>query len=145
MRVVAVAIATGVIAILGVASAQAAGGGCLVPGKAFVTNFKPGVKSSFRARLGPLRAVRSRGEFGPFPRSLQKGVYFVSAKVPGVGTATWAVSADSYAGGGGVIFGAETVSRKVSTYGVDIGLGVLKGWGIAPSADGFAKSRACLK
>jgi hypothetical protein len=53
--------------------------------------------------------------------------------------------ADSYAGGSGVIFGSEAVSRKVSTYGVDVGLDVLKGWGIAPIADGFSESRACLK
>jgi hypothetical protein len=118
---------------------------CVTPGKAFLVNFKPGVKAKYRAKLRLLRAVKSRGKFGPFPRSLQKGVYFVSSRVPGVGVATWAVSADAYGGGSGVIYSAEPIARKISTYGIDVSPSILKGWGISSGSDGFAASRACIK
>ena len=118
---------------------------CLSPSDAFVAQFKKGVKANYRPKLGVFRAVRSRGKFGPIPRSLQKGVYFVSSKVAGVGAATWAVSGDAYVGRGGAIYGAEPIARKISTYGVDISPTVLKGWGISPASDGFVASRACAK
>ena len=128
----------------GFARSTAASSRCLTPSKSFVSEFKANVKKQYRAKLTTFRSVHSEGTFGPFPRSLTKGVYFVSVRVVGVGTATWAVSADSYAGKGGVIYGAQTVSRRISNYGVDVGLDVLKRWGIAPNADGFAESRACV-
>jgi hypothetical protein len=103
------------------------------------------VKARYRGKLGAFRAVQSHGKFAPFPRSLQKGVYFVSAKVMGLGVATWAVSADAYRGGSGVIYGAEPVSRRISILGVDMSPAVLKGWGISPATDGFAQSRTCAK
>jgi hypothetical protein len=117
----------------------------VTPSKAFVVQFEKGVKAKYRTKLGAFRAVKSRDKFGPFPRSLQAGVYFVSSKVAGVGAATWAVSADAYRGGGGVIYSAEPVARKISTVGVDVSPAILKGWGISSSSDGFTESRACTK
>jgi hypothetical protein len=86
------------------------------------------------------RQVRAVPEESP-----KRACTFLSAKVAGLGVATWAVTADAYRGGSGVIFGAEPVSRRVSTYGVDVSPSVLKGWGISPGADGFAQSRTCAK
>jgi hypothetical protein len=144
MRLVFALLAATLAFPLAGSTAAISAGRCLAPGDAFVSSFKPGVKAAYRSKLGKLGAVRSEGQFGPFPRSLQKGVFFVSARVRGVGTATWAVSADAYATGGGLIFGAEPVSRKVSIHGVDVPLSTLRGWGIAPYANGFTESRACV-
>jgi len=142
----AVALAAGVATTTSPAHPLApAASRCVTPSKAFVVQFKKEVKAKYRAKLGAVRAVKSRDKFGPFPRSLQKGVYFVSSRVAGVGAATWAVSADAYRGSSGVIYGAEPVARKISTYGVDVSPAVLKGWGISPGSDGFAQSRACTK
>jgi hypothetical protein len=140
-----------VLLVAGVAAASSAAQPqellrCLTPSEAFVGQFKKVVKARYWGRLGAFRAVRSHGKFAPFPRSLQKGVYFVSVKVVGLGFATWAVSADSYRGGSGVIFGAEPVSRRISTLGVDESFpAVLKGWGISPATHGFDQSRTCAK
>ena len=121
------------------------GSRCVTPSQPFVAQFRKRVKARYRAKLGIFRAVKSRGRFGPFPRSLQKGVYFLSSKVAGGGAATWAVSADAYRGGSGVMYSAEPVARKISTYSMDVSPANLKGWGISPNSDGFAQSRACTK
>jgi len=122
-----------------------AGSRCVTPSQPFVARFRKGVRAKYRAKVGIFQAVKSRGKFGPFPRSLQKGVYFLSSKVAGVGAATWAVSADAYRGGSGVMYSAEPVARKISTYGIDVSPAILNGRGISSKSDGFAQSRACTK
>lgn len=94
--------------------------------------------------MGTPWAVRSRSHFGGL-RGIREGpVYFVSASVRGYGIATWAVDADAFRSGGGVVLGVGTVARRFSDAGVDIPVGTLKIWGLTPSAEGYTASRSCV-
>jgi hypothetical protein len=110
-----------------------------------VATLRGSLKPKLRSKLGTPWGVKSRGHFSGL-RGIREGpVYFVSANVRGYGIATWAVDADAFNSGGGVVLGVGTVARRVSDAGVDIRASTLRSWGLAPYAEGYAASRSCVK
>jgi len=101
------------------------------------------LKAKARGKLGKAKAVKSRAQF-TFPRGLSAGVYFVSAKISGFGTATWAVSTAAFKGRNGLLIGVGPIARRVSTLGIDLPLSTLSLWGLTKSTSGYHESRHCV-
>jgi hypothetical protein len=120
-------------------------GRCLPVRPALLAQLKASLTRKAKGKLGKTAAVRSRDDFSGAPLGFQKGVYFVSANLRGLGVATWAVSADAYRTGGGLIFGVGPTARRYSVLGADIPLSTLRAWGLTVTADGYAASRNCTK
>lgn len=117
---------------------------CLKVSSGLLSNLRDGLRDGARGKLGTPKAVKSRGSFGGL-RDIREGpVYFVSAKVRGYGIATWAVGGQAFKTGGGAIIAVGPVARRVSIHGVDIPPSTLEAWGLAPYADGYDESRACV-
>lgn len=102
------------------------------------------LKSDLKAgrKLASPVGVKSRDTFDDGPRRLQEGVYFVSADVkPNPGIATWAVSAEAWRTGGGLIFGIDAAARAVTTFGVDVDPST---FGLDEGTEGYDESRNCV-
>jgi hypothetical protein len=118
---------------------------CLQVKPAVLKSIKSGVHAAVRPKVRSARAAKASGDFSNAPRGFSKGVYFISANLRGKGIATWAVSTSFYRTGGGLIYAANSIARKVSDFGSDIPPSVLARWGITPQTSGYAKSRSCVK
>ena len=103
-----------------------------------VDSLEDGLK---RGKLRNPQGVKSEGEFSGL-RGLQEGVYFVSADVrPSPGIATWAVSAEQWRTGGGLILAIDPAARAVTDFGADLDP---SGFGLDGSAEGYEESRDCV-
>lgn len=94
-------------------------------------------------RLRRLFALRSKADFSRKAPAVREGVYFVSGNM-GAAVFTWAVNAQAWRTGTGLIVAADGQTRAVSPrrWVVDArDLG--RRFGISPHTDGYARARAC--
>jgi hypothetical protein len=127
------------------AAAGKASGRCQTVPRPALAALKGSLKGTAKGKLGKANAVRSRADFSGAPiRGLRKGVYFVSARVGGVGIATWAMTVDAFRTGGGLIYGVGSIARRFSDLGADVPTSTLKRFGLTEATEGYAASRSCV-
>jgi hypothetical protein len=116
---------------------------CMAVTPSLVTQLRHGVKPTVRTRLGTMHAVTSRTRLRKAPAAFGKGVTFVSVRVRGRGTATWAVNAQAFRTGGGFILPVGQLARSIAVFGAALSPAIVSSWGISSRTDGYAQSRAC--
>jgi hypothetical protein len=94
-------------------------------------------------RLQRLFAVRSKADFSGKAPGVREGVYFVSGN-NGALVFTWAVNAQAWRTGTGLIVAADRQTRAVSPRRWAVNSRDLKQrFGISPETDGYGRARAC--
>jgi hypothetical protein len=94
-------------------------------------------------RLQRLFAVRSKADFSERAPDVRAGVYFASGN-EGAAVFTWAVNAQAWRTGTGLIVAADRQTRAVSPRRWAVNPRHLKQrFGISPHTDGYARARAC--
>jgi hypothetical protein len=94
-------------------------------------------------RLRRLFAVRSKASFAGKAPELREGVYFVSGN-DGAAVFTWAVNAQAWRTGAGLIVAADRQTRAVSPRRWIVSPELLeKRYGISEQTDGYGQARAC--
>jgi hypothetical protein len=94
-------------------------------------------------RLRRLFALPSKADFSGKAPAVREGVYFVSGNV-GAAVFTWAVNAQAYRTGAGLIVAADRQTRAVSPRRWVVPAPLLdERYGISPETDGYNRARAC--
>jgi hypothetical protein len=94
-------------------------------------------------RLRRLFAVRSKASFAGKAPEVRDGVYFVSGN-NGAAVFTWAVNAQAWRTGAGLIVAADPQTRAVSPDRWVVRPELLaERYGISERTDGYAQARAC--
>ena len=96
-----------------------------------------------RGELRRLFALRSRASFSGKDPQVRAGVYLVSGNI-GVAVFTWAVNAQAWRTGRGLIVAVDAETRAVSPRRWVVSPRLLdERYGISEQTDGYARARAC--
>jgi hypothetical protein len=145
-------IAVGVLPVT--VSGRPAGAQCLPVRPSVLKTLRAGLRAAVRPQLRSARAVKARGSFTG-PLTARGDAYFISANLGTRGIATWVASLFFLRGkeeslGRISLFAMSKSARAVADANSGFGAsilppGVLAGWGIKTTTDGYARSRACVK
>jgi len=116
-------------------------GGCPRAPEALAAVLREGVRR--RGELRRLFALRSRASFSGKDPQVRAGVYLVSGNI-GVAVFTWAVNAQAWRTGRGLIVAVDAETRAVSPRRWVVSPRLLdERYGISEQTDGYARARAC--